>query len=176
MAYREPALFTRLLEVLAEATVGYLSAQVEAGAEALMLFDSWAGVLSPAQFRSWVIGPTRQIVARIRRRHPAVPVIGFPRLAGTMIGEYADTGVNAIGLDTSMNLSVAATLLPGRVAMQGNLDPLALVAGGGALTTEVQGILTAARHRPFVFNLGHGIVPQTPPENVTVLKDLVRAG
>ena len=96
-----------------------------------MLFDSWAGILSPAQFRRHVIGPTRAIVAALRQRHPAVPIIGFPRLAGLLIGEYAAaTGVDGVGLDTSMDLGLAARAVPPRMALQGNLDPLALVAGG----------------------------------------------
>lgn len=176
IAYHDPALFARLLDVLTAATIDYLSAQVEAGAEALMLFDSWAGVLSPSLFRTAVIAPSRRIVAALRQRHPSIPLIGFPRLAGVMIGEYAETGVDAVGLDTAMRLSLAATMLPARVAMQGNLDPMALVAGGPALANEAHAILDAVRRRPFVFNLGHGIVPQTPPEHVAALLEIVRAG
>lgn len=141
-----------------------------------MLFDSWAGVLSPRLFRSAVVAPTRRIIAALREQYPAIPLIGFPRLAGTMIGEYAESGVDAVGLDTTTQLSLAATLLPARVAMQGNLDPLALVAGGPALVTEVRAILDAMRGRPFVFNLGHGIVPQTPPAHVAALLEIVHAG
>jgi uroporphyrinogen decarboxylase len=176
MAYREPALFARLLDVLTEATISYLLAQIDAGAEALMLFDSWAGILSPPQFRTCVIAPTQRIVARIRQRHATIPLIGFPRLGGSMIGEYAAIGINAVGLDTSMKLAVAHHLLPANVAMQGNLDPLAVVAGGKALADETHLILRRMRGRPFVFNLGHGIVPQTPPAHVAELTDLVRAG
>jgi uroporphyrinogen decarboxylase len=176
MAHQEPALFARLLDTLTEATVGYLSAQVEAGAEALMLFDSWAGVLSPRQFEICVVRPTTIIVGRLRQLHPDIPIIGFPRLAGAMIETYIRTGINAVGLDTSMDLSLATRLLPPHIAMQGNLDPLALVAGGDALAAETASVLAAARGRPYVFNLGHGIVPQTPLEHVARLRDLVRAG
>jgi uroporphyrinogen decarboxylase len=175
MAYADPALFGGLMDMLTEATIGYLSAQVDAGAEALMLFDSWAGVLSPSLFRRYVIAPATRIVTELRRRHPDVPVIGFPRLAGLMVGEYAATRVQAIGMDTSMDLNRAAGLVPDGVALQGNLDPMALVAGGAALTDETAAILRAMKGRPFVFNLGHGIVPQTPTDHVAALVEQVRA-
>ncbi len=176
MAFRDPALFARLLEMIAAATVTYLSAQIEAGAEAVMLFDSWAGVLSPAQFRAHVIQPTLQIVDELRRKHPGVPVIGFPRLAGLLIGEYVHaTGVRAVGLDTGMDLGLARSLMRAPVAFQGNLDPIALLAGGAAMQVEASGILAAMRGWPFVFNLGHGIVPQTSPGHVAELVELVRA-
>jgi uroporphyrinogen decarboxylase len=177
MAFRDPALFAGLLDILVDATVSYLSAQIEAGAEAVMLFDSWAGVLSPAQFRSHVERTTRTIVAELGRRHPAVPVIGFPRLAGLLIGEYVrETGVHAVGLDTGMDLRVVRSLMKTQVALQGNLDPMALLAGGASMEAEAAGILEAMRGAPFVFNLGHGIVPQTPPAHVADLVEQVRAG
>jgi uroporphyrinogen decarboxylase len=176
LAYADAALFGRLMELLTEATVRYLSAQIGAGAEAVMLFDTWAGILPPAQFRQHVIEPARGIVSRLRAAHPAVPIIGFPRLGGMLIGEYARaTGVDGIGLDSSMDLRLAGRAIPGRTAMQGNLDPFALVAGGPALRQQTAGILEAMRARPFVFNLGHGIVPQTPPEHVASLVEQVRA-
>ncbi|HQT76171.1 MAG TPA: uroporphyrinogen decarboxylase [Rhodopila sp.] len=174
MAYQQPAVFQRLMDVLTDATVTYLSAQVDAGAEVLMLFDSWAGVLSSAQFRAHVIAPATRIVAALKQRHPTVPVIGFPRLAGLMVGAYAATGVNGIGIDTGSDIGAAAAMLPAHVAVQGNLDPLALVAGGEAMRAETAGILQAMRGRPFIFNLGHGIVPQTPPEHVAALLEQVR--
>jgi len=177
MAYRDPALFGRLMDVLTEATIVYLSAQVEAGAEALMLFDSWAGVLSPDQFRAQVIGPARRIVSALRARYPDVPVIGFPRLAGMLLGEYArESRVQGAAMDTGMDPMLAASQVPATVALQGNVDPLALVAGGSALADSVRPVLAAMRGRPFIFNLGHGIVPQTPPENVAALVEQVRAG
>jgi uroporphyrinogen decarboxylase len=176
MAYAEPALFERLMALLTEATVSYLSAQIEAGAEAVMLFDSWSGILSPAQFRRHVIEPAQVIVNSLWQLHPTVPIIGFPRLAGLLVGDYAtETRVDGIGLDTSMDLDLAARVVPARTAIQGNLDPLALVAGGEALRRETAAILTAFRGRPSIFNLGHGIVPQTPPEHVTALVEQVRA-
>ena len=176
MAYREPALFARLLDIVRDATITYLAAQIEAGAEAVMLFDSWAGLLPPRQFRAHVVRPTQHIVAELARRHPSVPVIGFPRLAGALLGDYAGvTGVQAVGMDTSMDPSLVAGMVPSHVALQGNLDPLALVAGGTSMAEETHAILRAMRGRPFVFNLGHGIVPQTPPEHVARLVELVRA-
>jgi uroporphyrinogen decarboxylase len=176
LAYADPELFGQLMELLTEATVRYLSAQIGAGAEAVMLFDTWAGILPPAQFRQHVIEPARSIASRLRKLHPAVPIIGFPRLAGMLIGEYArTTGVDGIGLDSSMDLRLAGRVIPARTAIQGNLDPFALVAGGPALRQQTASVLELMRGRPFVFNLGHGIVPQTPPEHVANLVEQVRA-
>lgn len=176
MAYRQPELFEQLIALLVDATVTYLAAQIDAGAEAVMLFDTWAGILPPSQFRRQVIHPTTTIVARLRERYPDVPIIGFPRLAGLLIGEYAArTAVNAIGLDTSMDMRMAIRDIPETVALQGNLDPLALVAGGPALQQEAKAVLAALRGRPGVFNLGHGILPHTPCEHVSQLVELVRA-
>ena len=176
MAYADPGLFTALMEVLVEATVVYLNEQVAAGAEALMLFDSWAGVLSPSLFRKHVIEPTTQIVKRLRAVHPTIPIIGFPRLAGLMIAPYAaETGVQAVATDTGMDILTASSLVGSRMPLQGNLDPMALVAGGKALHVEAATILHGMRGKPHVFNLGHGIVPQTPVEHVAALVDQVRA-
>jgi uroporphyrinogen decarboxylase len=175
MAHGQPNVLEGLIDVLVVGTVDYLSAQVQAGAQLLMLFDSWAGVLSPLLFQAHVIEPTRRIVAALRERHPDVPIIGFPRLAGVQVGAYArGTGVNAVALDTGTEVAIAFGLLPEGVATQGNLDPMALVAGGPALAGEVRHLLGAVRGRPHIFNLGHGIVPQTPPEHVAELVRLVR--
>jgi uroporphyrinogen decarboxylase len=142
----------------------------------LMLFDSWAGVLAPSQFRRYVIEPTRRIVAALREQFPNLPIIGFPRMAGLSVAAYArETGVNAVGLDTAMDLTQALPLLPHSVAAQGNLDPLVVVSGGPAMTRETEAILTAMRGRTCIFNLGHGVVPQTPLEHVAALVELVRA-
>ena len=176
MAHEDPDLFGRLMQVLTEATIDYLLAQIGAGAEAVMLFDSWAGVLSPSLFRAHVTAPARRIVGALRLRYPEVPIIGFPRLAGVMLADYAVlAGVNGIGMDTAMDPGRAQWLVPKRTALQGNLDPMALLAGGRAMRDEASSILLAMRGRPFVFNLGHGIVPQTPPEHVSALVELVRA-
>ncbi len=175
MAYAQPALFQKLMDVLTGATIDYLSAQVAAGAEALMLFDSWAGVLSPSLFRTHCVAPAARIVTALKARHPDIPIIGFPRLAGVMTREYAAAGVDGIGVDTGSDIGAVAAMLPPRVAVQGNLDPLAVVAGGWAMTAEAAAILDAMRGRPFIFNLGHGIVPQTPPQHVATLLELVRS-
>jgi uroporphyrinogen decarboxylase len=176
LAWQNTGLFDRIIDLLTETTVVYLAAQIEAGAEALMLFDSWAGNLVPSQFRRYVIEPTQRIAATLHQRFPHIPMIGFPRMAGLAVESYAlETGVNGIGLDTAMDLPSVLPLLPNTVAAQGNLDPLVLVAGGDAMVAETQSILTAARGRPFIFNLGHGIVPATPPEHVASLLELVRA-
>ncbi|MCK8785910.1 uroporphyrinogen decarboxylase [Roseomonas sp. NAR14] len=177
LAYADPMLFGRLMRLLVEATTEYLCAQAEAGAEALMLFDSWAGLLPPSQFRRWVIEPTSQIVRAVRRRHPLVPIIGFPRLAGALLPEYAQrTGVGTVAMDTATDPRWAAAAVPREIALQGNLDPLAVVAGGAALEAEARTLLAAMRGRPFIFNLGHGLVPPTPPEHVAALVRLVRTG
>ncbi len=177
MAAGNPAVFDRLIELLTETSIAYLSAQIAAGAEAIMLFDSWAGLLPPAGFRKYVIGPTARIAAAIRQLHPRVPIIGFPRLAGTMIASYgAEAGVDTIGMDTAADPAVVDGLVPPGLGLQGNLDPFALLQGGSVMEQEARAILAAMRHRPFVFNLGHGVMPSTSPDHVAALVDLVRGG
>ena len=174
-AYRDPAAFAEILDAVAEMTVDYLSEQVRAGVEAVQLFDSWAGSLSPAQFEQWVIGPNARIVAAFKARHPEVPVIGFPKGAGGKLGAYArETGVDALGLDETIAPEWASAELPKHMPVQGNLDPLALIAGGDALETAVRRIISAFEDRPHVFNLGHGILPDTPVAHVEHLLRLVR--
>jgi uroporphyrinogen decarboxylase len=176
MAHAEPQLMDAVIDLLCQATIEYLSAQVLAGAEILMLFDSWAGVLSPTLFRRLVMTPTLRIVAAVKARHPGIPIIGFPRLAGVLVGEYASqTGIDAVALDTGADLTIANRLINPAIATQGNLDPLALVAGGSALRSEAAAVLSAVKGRPHIFNLGHGIIPQTPPEHVAALLDQIRA-
>jgi len=176
MAYRDPVMFGALIDLLVETTVEYLAAQIDAGAETVMLFDSWAGVLPPALFRAYVIAPAIRIVNALHARYPHVPVIGFPRGGGLLIREYADrTGVQGLGIDTTVDPVLAAALVPLNVALQGNLDPMLLEAGGPAMEEHTHAILDAMRGRPFIFNLGHGIVPSTSPEHVAELVRIVRA-
>jgi len=153
-------------------TLDYLLGQVEAGAEALQLFDSWAGSLSPAQFERWVIAPTARLVAALKARHPDVPVIGFPKGAGGKLAAYArETEVSAIGLDETVDPAWADRELPKGLPAQGNLDPLALIAGGDELRTAVRRVLDAFAGRPHIFNLGHGILQDTPIAHV---QDMLR--
>jgi uroporphyrinogen decarboxylase len=175
-AYRDPEAFAKIIEAIADTTLDYLSGQIAAGVEAVQLFDSWAGSLAPAQFESWVIAPTARIVAGLKARHPHVPVIGFPKGAGGKLGAYArETGVDALGLDETVDPAWAVRELPADLPLQGNLDPLALLAGGAALETAVERILSVFAGRPHVFNLGHGIVKETPIAHVEQLIARVRA-
>lgn len=175
MAYRDRATFGRLIDLLTGVSIDYLDAQIRAGADCVQLFDSWAGSLPEDEFARWVVAPTRTMVAALKQKHPGVPVIGFPRGAGEKTERYvAETGVDAVGCDTSLPLATMQTALAPRAVVQGNLDPLLLVAGGQPLAERVRKIKRAMAGRRFIFNLGHGIVPQTPPENVARLVELVR--
>jgi len=174
-AYGDPEGFGAIVGAIAEMTVDYLSRQIESGVEAVQLFDSWSGSLSPAQFERWVIAPTAAIVAALKARHPGTPIIGFPKGAGGKLPAYArETGVNAIGLDETVDPAWADAELPAGLPVQGNLDPLSLIAGGAALESAVTHILSVFRERPHVFNLGHGILPDTPIAHVEQLLSLVR--
>jgi uroporphyrinogen decarboxylase len=176
LAYRDPKGFSEILGAISGLTIEYLSRQVESGVEAVQLFDSWAGSLSPAQFETCVIAPTRSLVERFKARHPRTPVIGFPKGAGGKLAAYArETGVDAIGLDETVDPLWANSALPEGLPVQGNLDPLALIAGGEVLESGVRRILSSLAERPHVFNLGHGILPDTPIANVETLIQLVRA-
>jgi len=172
-----PDLFDTILDIVTAATIDHLSAQVDAGAEAVQLFDSWAGVLAEREFRRWVIAPTKRITDALRARHPGVPLIGFPRGAGGLLADYAaETGVGAVGLDTQVPLGWALAALPPGLPVQGNLDPVALVTGGQALADGVRTILDRTQGRPLIFNLGHGVPQTTPPDHVAELVRLVRGG
>jgi uroporphyrinogen decarboxylase len=166
-AYRDPPGFQRLIDVLVEASVAYLCLQVQAGADALQIFDTWAGSLAEQEFDRWVIAPTRAIVEGVTARYPKIPILGFPRGAGSSAFNYAEaTGVQGISCDTAMPLAEIRRTLSGKTVVQGNLDPLLLVAGGEALDRRIDEIVAALGMNPFIFNLGHGIVPETPPEHV----------
>ena len=174
-AYRDPESFARLIETVQEAVAAHLIAQLDAGAEAVQIFDSWAGALPESEFQRWCIEPVTKIVAAVKAVHPAAPVIGYPRGAGIAYQSFAKTtGVDAVSIDSRVAPAWAAAKLQQRCTVQGNLDPAALVVGGAALRRAARVILDALGHRPFVFNLGEGVVPQTPPEHVTALSELVR--
>ena len=175
LAYVDPAKMDAILDIVSRITVDYLSGQIEAGVDAVQLFDSWAGSLSPAQFEQLVIARTAWIVAELRKRHPETPIIGFPKGAGGKLRAYADeTGVDAIGLDETVDPVWAARELPDGMPVQGNLDPLALIAGGKALCGATRSILDAFAGRPHIFNLGHGIQQTTPIAHVEELVELVK--
>lgn len=177
LAYRDPEAFQALIDRIVETSVDYLAGQIEAGAEAVQLFDSWAGSLSPEQFERWVIAPAAAIVKKLKARHPDVPVIGFPKGAGGKLIAYArETGVDALGLDETVDPVWAAKNLPEGMPVQGNLDPMALLSGGAELETAAKRILDALADRPHVFNLGHGIDKETPIEHVQRVLAVVRGG
>jgi uroporphyrinogen decarboxylase len=185
-AYRDNEGFARLIDILVETSIDYLSRQVVAGADALQIFDTWAGSLPDDELDRWVVEPTARIVSAIKDRHPDVPIIGFPRgVHGAALWYASETGVDGIGCDTAMPPYMMAEAFEGEhrkyaasdaetIVVQGNLDPLLLVCGGDALDARAEEILDAMAGKPFIFNLGHGIVPQTPPENVARLVEVVR--
>ncbi|WP_407035995.1 uroporphyrinogen decarboxylase [Facivitalis istanbulensis] len=175
-AYADPEGFGAIIDAIVAMTIDYLAGQVANGVEAVQLFDSWAGSLSPAQFERWVIAPNAAIVEGLRARCPGVPVIGFPKGAGAKLPAYArETGVDAVGLDETVDPVWANGNLPEALPVQGNLDPLALIAGGAALDEAVDRILAAFADRPHIFNLGHGILPDTPIAHVERLIARVRS-
>jgi uroporphyrinogen decarboxylase len=167
LAYREPEVFARLIDVLVDSSIDYLVEQFKAGIDAAQIFDSWAGLLPPDQFQRWCIDPAARIVAGVREQVPRAKIIGFPRGAGTMLSSYvAQVAVDAIGLDWMVDLAFARDQIQSRRPVQGNLDPYLLVAGGDALDRAVDMVLDAFVAKPFIFNLGHGILPETPIPNV----------
>lgn len=175
-AYTQTESFDRLIDILVDATTRYLIAQIEAGAEVIQLFDSWSGVLPEFAFRRYAIDPTRRIVERLRRAHPHVPIIGFPNRSGSLYPLYArETGVDAVSIDWTVTVENARETLQPSVAVQGNLDPVLLAVGGPELEAEARRIVDGLKGGRFVFNLGHGILPITPPEHVARLVKAVRA-
>jgi uroporphyrinogen decarboxylase len=173
-AYRDADGFSTLIDILVEGTIDFLAAQMTAGAEVVQLFDSWAGVLPEPAFERLVIEPTKRIVSALKIRFPNCPIIGFPRGAGLLYERYiTGTGVDGIGLDTTVPVGHARAQLQQLATVQGNLDPVMLIAGGAGLENAVRGLCRALGCGPFVFNLGHGVLPETPPENVGVLATLL---
>ncbi len=175
LAYRDPSAFGALIDRIVAVTVDYLSGQIEAGAQTVQLFDSWSGSLAPSEFERWVIAPTAAIVGRLMVRHPDVPIIGFPKGAGAKLAAYAaETGVDGVGLDETVDPAWADAMLPPGMPVQGNIDPLALIAGGAALAASVARIRAAFDERPHILNLGHGILQDTPIAHVEALLAMVR--
>ncbi len=174
-AYRDAQGFGQLIDLLVEATSAYLIRQIEHGAEVIQLFDTWAGVLSESQFFRWVIEPTREIVKRLKTAHPEVPVMGFPRGAGILYKDFIEkTGVDGVSLDNGMPVKWAAENLQPLCTVQGNLDNMALIAGGEMMENEIRAILEGFSGGSHIFNLGHGILPETPPENVGRLAEIIK--
>jgi uroporphyrinogen decarboxylase len=175
MAYADRPAFQAIIDAIADVTIEYLSGQIDAGAEAVQLFDSWAGSLAPREYDQWVIAPNARIVAALKARYPDVPVIGFPKGSGEKLPAYvAGTGGDAVGLDETIDPLWAAKALPAALPVQGNLDPLLLIAGGPRLAQRATEILEAFADRPHIFNLGHGIGQTTPVDHVAQLLDVVR--
>ncbi|HEX8374806.1 MAG TPA: uroporphyrinogen decarboxylase [Geminicoccaceae bacterium] len=179
LAREERQLFAALVDILTAAVADHLCAQVEAGAEAVQIFDSWAGALPEEERERWVVAPAREVVRLVRARHPAVPIIAFPRGVGAGYLRYADAvPADGIGLDTTVPMAWAARALRpgGRLCLQGNLDPMALLGPVEAMLAEAGRIVAAAGGRPLIFNLGHGVVPETPPEAVAALVEHLKSG
>ena len=176
--YRDPKGFAELLNILADAVAWHLVKQLQAGADVVQIFDSWAGGLTDQCFRDWVVAPNKRVVEGVRKVFPKAPIIGFPR-AATQQGYAAyaaETGVDGVSIDTASSMLWAATALGGKLAIQGNLDPIALIAGGKALDAAVDRILADTAGVPFIFNLGHGVLPETPPDHVAKVVARVRSG
>lgn len=174
-AFTHPENFDTLIEKLTEVTARYLIEQVRHGADVVQIFDSWAGLLPAPYFERWVTAPTKEIVRRVRAACPDVPVIGFPRGAGAFYRDYAErTGVQGLGIDTFYPMEKAAGEIRG-VTLQGNLDPVLLLTGGRAMEEATQRLLDETKNTPFIFNLGHGIIKETPPEHVARLSDIIKS-
>ncbi|MDE2063869.1 MAG: uroporphyrinogen decarboxylase [Bradyrhizobium sp.] len=176
LAYQHPEAFEKIIDALVENSIRYLVGQLEAGADALQIFDTWAGVLPPREFARWSIEPTRRIVAGVRQQMPDAKIIGFPRGAGALLPDYVETtGVSAVSIDWTAEPSLIHERVQNRVAVQGNLDPLALIAGGDALDRAIDDVLENYAGGRLIFNLGHGILPETPIAHVEQMIKRVRA-
>ncbi|UTW55472.1 uroporphyrinogen decarboxylase [Kordiimonas sp. SCSIO 12610] len=175
MGYGNPELFGKILDLLVDATSEYLCAQIDAGANVVQIFDSWSAAIPEPYFHKWIIEPTREIVARVRAKHNETPIIGFPRLSGAMLETYVlETKVDGVSLDTGVPLDWARDSVQRHVCVQGNMDPHLVVSGGDAMVNEATRILDTLKGGSHIFNLGHGFVPQTPPENVALLSETIK--
>ncbi|RJY09572.1 uroporphyrinogen decarboxylase [Aurantiacibacter aquimixticola] len=175
LAWRDPEAFQSLIDAIEAASLQYLIGQIDAGAEAVQLFDSWAGSLSPSQFERWVIAPNARLAAAIHEKRPGIPVIGFPKGAGAKLPAYArETGVDALGVDETQDPAWVASHIPPQMPVQGNLDPMLLLAGGEPLDAEIERICAVFEGRPHIFNLGHGIDKHTPIPHVERLLQKLR--
>ncbi|MEM7196567.1 MAG: uroporphyrinogen decarboxylase [Pseudomonadota bacterium] len=174
-AYRDPVGFGLLIDMITEATIRYLSSQIDSGAEVVKLFDSWAGSLSAFEFHKWSVSPAKRIVSELKSRYPEVPVIGFPRGAGLNGPGYAEeTGIDCLAVEQNTSMADLRQQVPEKLALQGNLDPLLLRLSGSAMTETAVKICDEMRGTPFVFNLGHGITPDVDPDSVSKLIDSIR--
>ena len=175
MAYSHPDAFAKIIDALVENSIEYLLGQLKAGADALQIFDTWAGVLPPREFARWSIEPTQRIVEGVRKKVPDAKIIGFPRGAGALLPSYVDmTGVDAVSIDWAAEPSLIRERVQSKVAVQGNLDPLALIAGGAALDRAIDDVLANFAKGRLIFNLGHGILPETPIAHVEQMIRRVR--
>ncbi|MFC0241711.1 uroporphyrinogen decarboxylase [Rhodopseudomonas telluris] len=176
MAYQHPGAFAKIIDVLVESSIQYLLKQLEAGADVLQLFDTWGGILPPREFERWVIEPTRRIVAGVRKQVPGAKIIGFPRGAGALLPAFIErTGVDAVSIDWTAEPKLVREQVQTKVAVQGNLDPLLLIAGGAALDEGVDDVLKNFSGGRHIFNLGHGITPDASIANVEQMVKRVRA-
>jgi uroporphyrinogen decarboxylase len=175
MAYQDRTTFQQLIDILIETSIAYLRGQIEAGAEAVQVFDSWASVLPEDEFETWVVEPMLKIVSALRQSHPGTPIIGFPRAVGPLYERYVEaTQVECVGCDTSLPLGYMRDTLQPKACVQGNIDPLLLLAGGPHFEARVKRIVATLEGGRHIFNLGHGILPDTPPEHVARLMQLLR--
>ena len=176
LAYRHPEAFKKIIDTLVESSIPYLVSQLEAGADAVQVFDTWAGVLPPREFARWSVEPTRRIVEGVRQQIPDAKIIGFPRGAGALLPGYVGaTGVDGVSIDWAAEPALIRDRVQSRVAVQGNLDPLALIAGGAALDRAIDDVLENYASGRLIFNLGHGILPETPIAHVEQMIKRVRA-
>jgi uroporphyrinogen decarboxylase len=176
-AYQNRSWFGELIDIVVESSAEYLIEQIDAGCQAVQIFDSWSGVLPQAEFNEWCVTPVCRIVELVKAVRPDCPIIGFPRGCGALYADYAEqTGVDAVSLDSSVSMNWACRAIPKTVVLQGNLDPLSVVAGGDAMINAVDAILSETAKRPFIFNLGHGLVPETPPDHVAQVVARIRQG